>query len=331
MSILQSTIIHLENAHALLSVDLNGGAITDFHLKQIPINPLTFRLKKEQMPANSRKGAPFQGHFICAPRWGAPSEDEAKKGLPYHGELSNMMWTETPSKGNIISMEALSKAEELHIQRNIEIIENTFAVTETVRNISARTRTVNIVQHPTIAAPFLDSDTRLFCNASDGYHNQYSGNPSKMQTLWPKAMYPDYTFTDISHSHSGKTAVHSYIVKPSDRYGWLVAYSPKYQLLFGYIWERFTYPWINLWCDYHNGKIRYRGLEFGVTGIHQPADIILQNISTIFGQPIFEVVNAGCTLKKRYHCFLEQHPGTFTNILSVDFNEKHFPVVNFVL
>jgi hypothetical protein len=56
----------LQNKTSVIEVDLHGGAITDFHLKDNPVNPLSFSFTKEQMPANNKAGAVYQGHFICA-------------------------------------------------------------------------------------------------------------------------------------------------------------------------------------------------------------------------------------------------------------------------
>src|SRR5689334_16816575 len=95
----------LENNFCSLTVDSFGGAITNFHLKNIAqINPLSFAFTKEQMPENNKNGAPYQGHFLCAGRWGLPSENEIKNGVPNHGEAANIVW-ESKKSNNALFMQ----------------------------------------------------------------------------------------------------------------------------------------------------------------------------------------------------------------------------------
>ena len=63
---LKKSIMKIENNKAVLEVNLNGGSIPDFHLKELPLNPLNWRSKDTTMP-------PFMGHFVCFDRWGPPS------------------------------------------------------------------------------------------------------------------------------------------------------------------------------------------------------------------------------------------------------------------
>lgn len=70
----------LQNQQARLVVDLKGGAIADFHLRDHPTNPLNWGTPKEGDAAIRRFG-----HFLCLDRWGPPSETEGAKGMPYRG------------------------------------------------------------------------------------------------------------------------------------------------------------------------------------------------------------------------------------------------------
>src|SRR6478736_3595198 len=113
--------ISLENDACHVTIESFGGAITGFQLKDAAeINPLSFAFTQEQMPENNRKGAPYRGHFLCAGRWGLPSEGEIKSGLPNHGEAANIEW-QTAKDNHGISMQTTAGKEGLHIERTIEL------------------------------------------------------------------------------------------------------------------------------------------------------------------------------------------------------------------
>src|SRR6478609_540586 len=113
--------ISLENDACHVTIESFGGAITGFHLKDAAqINPLSFAFTPGQMPENNKNGAPYRGHFLCAGRWGFPSEGEIKNGLPNHGEAANIEWQTATGKDSI-SMQALAKKEGLHIERTVQL------------------------------------------------------------------------------------------------------------------------------------------------------------------------------------------------------------------
>jgi hypothetical protein len=150
----------IENESASLSINLDGGAIIDFQLKATGINPLSFSYPKNLMPVNNRNGAAYQGHFLCLGRWGEPSSGEKNAGLPDHGQLANMTWENAIStKDDYLEMHATSVLEGLKVNREIYLdpVSPIFLVKEQVVNINPLGRLCSMVQHPTIAAPFLDN------------------------------------------------------------------------------------------------------------------------------------------------------------------------------
>src|SRR3954454_25228483 len=113
------SLIHIENKVTHLTVDLYGGAITNFHLKENTINPLSFAFSKEQMPVNNRDGSPYQGHFLCLGKWGLPSAGEIKAGIPNHGEAANILWQLTTKDQHSLHMHANAGLEGLQVERMI--------------------------------------------------------------------------------------------------------------------------------------------------------------------------------------------------------------------
>ena len=78
-------LLTLENRNSIVTINLEGGAYTDFHLKENPLNPISW--EQEETFQSS-----FKGHFLCFDRWGPPSEGEQKNGFKHHGEVNDLVW-----------------------------------------------------------------------------------------------------------------------------------------------------------------------------------------------------------------------------------------------
>lgn len=320
-----TTKIKLQNKTSVIEVDLHGGAITDFHLHENPINPLSFRFSKEQMPENNKAGAVYQGHFICAGRWGEPSPGEIAAGIPNHGEPANVDWSIIESNDRDIIMQTTASLEGLHIQRNINIDDSNalFHLAETITNINPLGRLYNVVQHPTIAAPFLNEGTIINCNASKGFDYKHVNKPEENIQEWQNTMDINNNPFDLQNPQQEYNSVFSFIVNPNDEYGWITAYSPSYQLLVGYVWQRKNYPWINLWQYFENGVIKYRGLEFGTTGLHLPFKTIIENNTLkILNESTIAYIDAGESVIKDYVCFLIPVEKNFKGIERIEVTDE---------
>ncbi|MEP6465714.1 MAG: hypothetical protein ABJB05_05395, partial [Parafilimonas sp.] len=232
--------ISVENNFCVLTIDLSGGAIIDFHLKDnAQINPLSFAFTPVQMPANNKNGAPYQGHFLCLGRWGLPSDGEIKNGLPNHGEAANILWQETAKTNTTLRMQTTAKLEGLHVDRTIELDNNNavFAVKETVTNINVLGRLYNIVQHPTLAAPFLNKSTIINCNASIGFDQTQYHEAEKNSFHFPHVKDHKGNTFNLKNPQVNYNAVFSFVINKNDNIGWLTSYSKQHNLLFGYVWK----------------------------------------------------------------------------------------------
>ncbi|MEO8712460.1 MAG: hypothetical protein ABI405_10075 [Parafilimonas sp.] len=315
--------ISLENNTCNLTVDLSGGAIIDFHLKDdAQINPLSFAFTKEQMPANNKNGAPYQGHFLCLGRWGLPSDGEIKNGLPNHGEAANILWKETAKTNTTLHMQTTAKLEGLHVERTIELDNNNavFAVKETITNINVLGRLYNIVQHPTLAAPFLNTSTIINCNASIGFDQIQYREAEKNSFTFPHVRDDKGNTFNLKNSQVNYNAVFSFVINENDNIGWLTAYSPIHNLLFGYVWERSDYPWIHLWQHWNEDELIYRGIEFGTAGIHQPYKEILNTATQLFGEKTFAYIDAAESVSKKYFSFIYKTENDFAEMENITVN-----------
>lgn len=327
---LTTTKIQLQNITSVIEVDLHGGAITNFHLKENPVNPLSFRFSKEQMPENNKAGAVYQGHFICAGRWGQPSAGEIKAGIPNHGEPANIIWQLNENDETALTIQTTANLEGLQVERKMQMDkEIAFCrVTETITNINSLGRLYQLVQHPTIAAPFLDAATVINCNATNGFSYLHGDDPSKRIVNWPLVMDDNNNTFDLRRPGQNYNSVFSFIVDPKDKYGWITSYSATHDLVLGYVWIRNDYPWINLWQHFENSNIKYRGLEFGTTGLHQPFSVIIANNNLeIFNERTVAYIDAGEQVTKAYSFFLAPVRKNFVGVENIEINDGMISII----
>jgi len=315
----QSGLILLDGGTAQLLINQGGGAIVDFHLKDQGLNPLTWQEKTE------KPGIRWRGHFLCLDRWGAPSAAEERNGMPFHGEASRVEWrvTHQPEnrEGMIISeMTAGLPLAGLDVKRQVRLSEKSAFVTvrEEVTNTRKLGRIYNMVQHPTIAPPFLDENTIVDSNGRKGLMTDTPlPNPEEPSVYWPQALKDGQPVNLRFLTNDPTPNVVSYTL--DDEYGWYTACSPAKGLLIGYIWRASEYPWLIAWRDVENGRPAARGLEFGTNGVPHP-DSILVAKGKIFGRQTFQHLDAGQTVAKSYAAILLKIPKDYRGVAAIDYS-----------
>ncbi|HEY2727407.1 MAG TPA: hypothetical protein VGI61_09560 [Parafilimonas sp.] len=90
--------------------------------------------------------------------------------------------------------------------------------------------------------------------------------------------------------------------------------------MFGYVWKRSDYPWIHLWQHFENNKIKYRGIEFGTAGIHQPFKEILNTATELFGEKTFAYIDAGESIYKKFFSFIYKTKNDFSEVENIEIN-----------
>ena len=311
-------VIRLEGKAAQVVVNIVGGAIADFHLAQQNLNPLSWR------ESNNAPGPHWTGHFLCLDRWGPPSEAEQRNGMPFHGEASRVQWEilrqpESRDGQIVAEMAATLPLAGLRVKRQIRMSQNdaVFAVREEVTNTKKLGRIYNMVQHPTIAPPFLDESAFVDANGRKGFMAYRPlPNPEEPAVYWPQALKDGVPVNVRYLRDDHDPNVVSYTL--DDEYGWVTASNPGRGLMIGYIWKAKDYPWLIDWRDVQNGKPAARGLEFGTTGLPHP-DSILVAKGKIFGRPIFEHLDAGQTVAKSYTAFLIKIPKDYKGVSNITY------------
>lgn len=295
----------LTNEKAGLIIDQYGGAYISFYLKKDSVNPLTWSLMSEQMPPNNRDGAPFQGHFLCLGRWGAPTPGEMEMGVPYNGEATNSMWSVQDKTVDQVVMGYKSSLDDMEIIREAELLgeEAVFFVKEQIRNTNTVARLNNVVQHVTIGPPFLSDATRLFSNAGPGFFQDHSyPDPHRWEYMWPMAKDSLGNSYNLQRSDMDYNYVSTHLIE--DSVGWITAWASELRLLLGYVWYKTDYPWLNVWHHTEDGKPVAKGLEFGTTGIGKPYQDLLATDTRFHGSTSFEFLDAGELVEKTFYGFL---------------------------
>ncbi len=148
---LRAETVTLESQNATLGINLDGGALVDFQLRGLALNPLTW--------VESRPTPQMRGHFLCLDRWGAPSAAELANGMPFHGEASRVPWSVDSRAAGSARMHARLPMAGLGVRRTASLNGAVARIEETVTNENKLGRIYNWVQHPSIAPPFLDENT----------------------------------------------------------------------------------------------------------------------------------------------------------------------------
>ncbi len=95
-------LLVMENTTSYLAIDLAGGTIADFHLKNQGLNPFTWNHPK---PGDTTPRP--MGHFICFDRWGAPTKAEQDRGMPFHGKHQRQIGCWKNSRKNVTEKSSL--------------------------------------------------------------------------------------------------------------------------------------------------------------------------------------------------------------------------------
>jgi hypothetical protein len=200
------------------------------------------------------------------------------------------------------------------VARSLWLAENAalLRVTESVTNTNKLGRVYNMVQHPSIAPPFLDATTVVDANARKGFmQSSPLPNPEEPAVFWPQAL-EDGQPVNLRHlTAAHEPEVVSFTIE--GEFGWVTASTATKGLLIGYIWKTSDYPWLDIWRNAQNGKPAARGLEFGTTGLHQPVGILVSK-GKIFERPIYSYLDAGQTATRSYAAFLFKIPVDYRGV-----------------
>ncbi|RPI81033.1 MAG: hypothetical protein EHM42_05860 [Planctomycetaceae bacterium] len=324
-------LVTLQGAQAELLCAPAGGAIVAFRLKGQTLNPLNWEVPADIAQSQPKSTAP-RGHFLCLDRWGAPSEAELKNGMPFHGEAPYATWTvEQPPRESAgalsAEMSCLLPLAGLRVDRRLELDADgtVFRVTERVTNTARLGRVYNMVQHPTIAPPFLSADTVIDTNAREGLSQDEPPPTSRAGSpTWPqiklRGAVRDLRRLETGTEREAVSDVTSFVFADGDEWGWVTASHPRQKLLIGYVWKTADYPWLNIWRYRQGDKRLARGLEFGTTGYHQPFPVLVRT-GRLLDRATYEFLDANETATRSFLCFLAAIPEDYQGVANLKFEQ----------
>ncbi|MBI3865463.1 MAG: hypothetical protein HY290_26610 [Planctomycetia bacterium] len=321
-------LVTLRGKDVELVVAPAGGAIVRFRFRDDETNPLNWEVAPD-LERRPEKAPVLRGHFLCLDRWGAPSAAEQAHGMPFHGEAPLVVWSveKSPksSAGTISAeMSCVLPMAGMRVARRIALDEagSVALVTERVTNTNKLGRLYNMVQHPSIAPPFLNEGTLVDTNAQEGFVQDEPVPASRSNAgRWPTLKIQGGE-VDLRRFRSDQTDaqtdaaqhdVSSFVFADQESFGWVAATSPSHKLLLGYVWKTSDYPWLNIWRYRLKGKLAARGLEFGTTGYHQPFPVLVRQ-GRILDRPTYEYLDADEAVSKSYLSFLARVPADFEGV-----------------
>lgn len=309
-----------------------GSTLSSLTLLDDPdkLSPLWNPMRMARELGNQPRFDGGAGHFVCVDGFGAMSAEEKAAGLPFHGEAHAQMFK--ISSGREGTATAVKLTAQLPIvqevfTRTFRVVdgENVVTVESELESLLGFDRPVNWAEHATIGSPFLEpgvtvvdlsgsrSRTRPYDNVDNGAVQRrlkggedftwpmapgLSGQPIDLRQTPENPHYLDHATT---------------LVDPSRDLEWVTALHPKKRLVFGYIFRRAEYPWLQYWGSYPPTQKMARGMEFST----QPFDVPRREVistGSMFGTPLFRWLPAKSTIRTKFLLFYARVPDGFTKV-----------------
>ena len=262
--------------------------------------------------------AGLMGHNVCLDIFGGPSADEARAGLPAHGEISTAHFNIDPGSSTLAQRARLPEAL-LRFERRIDLHDRRVRVRERVENLARTDRPIAWTEHVTIGPPFLEKG-RTALRVSAGRSKVFEGpfGPADYLTSgaefdWPHAPRAQGGTRDLRvyNDAPASSAYTAQQMDPAREHGHFVAFSPASRLAFGYVWRRADFPWMGMWEENHarrnppwNGRTLTSGLEFGVSPFPETRREMLAR-GPLFGTPTCRWIPARHHVDVEYWITLE--------------------------
>ncbi len=307
-----------------------GGHVAEIALKSSgAVNPLWVQKRSTIDPAHfnpardsetygggaaARLMSGLAGHSLCFPYWGNPSAAEERAGMTFHGETGIVDWTSTGSGADWLELSTELPESRIRFVRRVTIRGTVVWFDETATNEAAWDRPVGWCEHVTMGAPFLERRVTTFAASATRGKRLDSG--ANAQQRWPRGSENGGEI-DLSLVRSAKTGgeVNNYLVDPSRETGYFAAFNPKFSLVFGYVFRRLEFPWLNVWESY-TADLFTRGMEFSNTPLHGTARVLMSE-PALWNVPTFQWLDAKGSIHKRYVAFSASVPKSFRGVQDI--------------
>jgi hypothetical protein len=176
----------------------------------------------------------------------------------------------------------------------------------------------NIVQHVTIAPPFLDTSTLIDNNTEKGFEDKMDGSLDQEEPVlkWPEAIHNGRKIS-LRQFQDEWPSVSSFAFSQNEKYGWVTACNPGQKMMLGYIWKTEDYPWINFWRSMENDIPVAFGMEFGTTGLHETFPVVAKK-GKIFDKNIYAFIDSNEVISKSFTAFLAKIPEDYKGVEKIE-------------
>jgi len=261
----------------------------------------------------------FEGHSLCFPFWGNPSDSEFAAGMTYHGETGIVWWKQVAAEANSLKVSAELPESKTRFTRTIRVGGQVVWFDETAENESAWDRPIGWCEHVTLGPPFLERGVTLFdasLTRGDAYGQEFK---------WPLGTDENAT-VDLRHVRQrGPVLVNSFLVDPDRDWGFFAAFHPAKQMVFGYAFPRADFPWLNVWEANDDTQLA-RGMEFSNTPVHGTMKALIKP-PQLFGVPAFEWLDARSRRRKRFCAFSVRVPERYNGVAGVAVRGEELTIV----
>jgi hypothetical protein len=330
----------LDAPHLRVTIMQSGGHIAEIVLKEgQSVNPLWIQsrptidadryvaardAKLYGGGAGARLMSGLLGHNVCFPFWGNPSPAEAAAGMTFHGETGIVRWRLLASSDRSLTVSAELPESRTRFTRTIRVNGQVASFEETGENESAWDRPLGWCEHVTLGPPFLERGVTVIDASLTRGHA--AGDPSGREFRWPQGF--EKQAIDLRRMRDLRSApgfVNNFLVDPARTYGFFVALNPRLNLLFGYVFPRAEFRWMNIW-EANDPEMFTRGMEFSNTPLHGTMKTLV-GTPQLWDTPTFEWLDAKSKITKRYYAFSSKVPPGYKGVADIRIQGSSLEIV----
>lgn len=308
----------LSNDRLSLTLQATGGAMVRLVMRDDPagLNPLD-----------------GLGHFVCVDGFGGVSPEERAAGLPGHGEAHRMPWEMTSSSATggtlAVAFTATLPLVQETFRRTIRLVdgEAVVYVDSELESLVGFDRPINWAEHATIGGAFLEqgrtvTDMSAVRAMTRSYESEAVDPPERHNLAdykafaWPMAPTAAGGVVDVRVAPAMTPVMDQIasLMDPSRRLAFVTAFHPDKRALFGYVFKRIEYPWIQIWDSYPGeGRRSYRGMEFSTQPFDLPRREVIQ-ANTLFDTPTYRWLPAKSKIQSAFVMFYTRTPDGFSRV-----------------
>lgn len=337
--------IELANSKVSLTVTRRGATMARFVLQDDPgkLNPMWEPVRMARELGQEQRRGGVGGHFVCVDGFGPVSAEEREAGLPGHGEAHSldMKVIESARAGNVLTVTLRAELPMLreNFTRTFRLVdgEQVIYVDSELENLLGFDRPAVWAEHATLGSPFLAPEvTVVDMPAARSQTRPYPAERSQRRTLasgqdftWPMAPAISGELVDrravpVNADSMDHT---TNLMDPNRELAYVTALHLTEHLLFGYIFKREEYPWLQTWDNYPASRKMSRGIEFS----SQPYDVPRReaiSLHRMFGAPTYRWLPAKSKITSSFLLFYARAPERFRKVDDVRLEDGRIVVID---